>query len=82
MPLSFLLFALVLILSVSRCVSPSTLYVITEIFTVINKTGVANLASSTGLALGACLLIRWSIGIRRSRKTLSHTLLELSLEFL
>ena len=61
MLLSFLLFALVLTLSVLRCVSPSTLYVITEFFTVINMTGVANLASSTALALGACLLIRQSI---------------------
>ena len=37
-------------------------------------TGVADLAISSAWALGACLLLRGMIGIRPSRKTLSHTL--------
>ena len=73
--LGLLLFSMMFILLVAGFISQSTFQVITSILIVINLTGVANLVISMALALGACLLVSRSIGIRRlSKTTLPHKL--------
>ena len=48
----FLLFAMMLVLLVNGCVSPSTFYVITNIFTVITMIWVADLGVFSGVGAG------------------------------
>ena len=65
-----LLFVMMLVLLVASWVLPITC-VITAILTMVNMTWVTNLVFFCGI--GACVLLRRSIGIHCSRKTLSQT---------